>query len=94
MVGMFGQLGLPKGSYIVSGSAKMSTKDAFATIAIIVDGVSYGETNLFGFKSFDGNRATTVALINLDTDKMIYFGAWAESDFEITPLYLKAIKVR
>lgn len=93
-VGMFGQLFLPKGSYVVSGSAKMATKDGFSTISIYVDGIAYGETNLFGFKPFDGNRATCVALINLDTDKMIYFGAWAESDFELTPLYLKAIKVK
>ena len=94
MYGFFGQLYLPKGSYVVSGCAKMSTKDGMSTISIRVDDVAYGETTLYGYREFDANRANAVALINLDTDKMIYFGAWAESDFEITPLYLKALKVR
>lgn len=94
MYGFFGQLALPKGAYIVSGCAKMSTKDGMSTISIMVDGVAYGETTLYGYRDFDANRANTIAFVNLDTDKMIYFGAWAESDFEIMPLYLKAIKVR
>lgn len=92
--GYFGQLYLPKGSYVVVGCAKMSTKDGLCTISISANDVVQGETTLYGYREFDANRASTVNLIKLDTDKLIYFGAWAESDFEITPLYFKAIKVR
>lgn len=92
----FGNILLDPGVYVVSGSALHSEKNGMCTISIgpEIGFVFPNKQMIYGAVAYDANSASVTDIFEVTQTMPLYFLVWAETDFEITPISFKAVRIK